>query len=150
MTQQKSAEETTVYVKKDDPLCPVTFSIEPDGLMRTSTIESRRIWVANTDRKYASIGIMLRCVCDPEATPEEFEYAKSIAAFVKRGIDQMLDRTSEPEAKSLPAANGEAVPDGYVRTSDGVDRKLIGEGKGPRDRTCESKSRQNKRTRKSD
>lgn len=93
MTNKKKP--VTVYVKKDNPLCPVTFSIEPDGLVRTTTIESRRIWVANKDRKFASIGIMLRCVCDPDATPEEFEYAKAIAAFLKRSIDQMLDRKAE-------------------------------------------------------
>lgn len=98
--------ESTVYENKD-PLCPIKFSIEPDGLLQTFTVEAMRVWVQNKDdKKIGSVAITLRCVMSPDATLAEVDYSKALAGMFRNAINRML--TTKPDvASSSPKAGGE-------------------------------------------
>ena len=84
------------------PLCPVKYSLMPDGYFKTATVEAIRLHVTrNSGETVGSIAVSLRCVCDSGTTGEEFEYTKSIAQMVSRAIRSLAENATKP-AKVTP------------------------------------------------
>lgn len=78
------------------PLCPVTYSLVPDTIYQTETIEAFRLQVnRNSGGAIGSIAVSVRCVCGPDATAEEFEYTKTIANVVRRAMVSIAEHNAK-------------------------------------------------------